>query len=251
MKLSRVEVLRGELTCKSGLLICGASNGLSIGALSSEFIKNPITKEPYIPGSSLKGKLRCILEQEQGQYGQNGKGEKKKLKDKNDRTKFEMVPDSAPCGCGTCTICKLFGSHANGKNAIKSITRLIIRDAELSADSRKQIKESDVTEEICFETKVENVIDRQKGSTITGGMRTNERVAAGMKFDYELVLQTYDDDKDEDISKYKELVEKGLKLIEYTYLGGCGSRGYGNVEFSKKAPSDWECVYPGNPTKGQ
>jgi len=242
MKLTKIEVLRGEIKCKSGLLICGASNGLSIGALSSEFIKNPITKEPYIPGSSLKGKLRCILEQEQGQYGQDGKGQKK--------SKSDTIPDSAPCGCGTCSICKLFGSHANGKDAIKSIPRLIVRDAELSNDSRAQIKESDVTEEICFETKVENVIDREKGSTRNGGMRTNERVAAGMKFDYELVLQLYDGDKDEDILTYKQLVEKGLKLIEYTYLGGCGSRGYGNVEFSKKESSDWVCVYPENKITG-
>jgi len=226
MRLSKIETLKGEIVCKSGLLICGASNGLSIGDLSSEFIKNPITKEPYIPGSSLKGKLRCILEQEAGKY---------QMKPNKD--------DAMPCGCGKCEICKLFGSHAQGKDAIKTLPRLIFRDAMLNEESRRRIKESDITEEICFETKVENVIDRKKGSTISGGMRTNERVAAGMKFDYEIVLQIYDEDTPEDIKMYKETIEKGLNLIELTYLGGCGSRGYGNVEFSKKSVSDWEEKY--------
>jgi len=257
MKLTKIEVLRGTILCESGLSISGVNSGLSIGALSSEFIKNPITKEPYIPGSSLKGKLRCILEQEKNQYGANGSGYKKPKKESEGREKKIQEHDGTPCGCGVCTICKLFGAHASGKND-RTPTRLIVRDSMLTDKSRKRIENSDFNEEVCFETKIENVIDRKKGNTINGGMRTNERVAAGTDFNFELVLQIYDVDTEKDVEAYKELIQKGLTLIELTYLGGSGSRGYGKVKFKKELKkgeekqqsddkisiSDWKTVYP-------
>ena len=85
MKLKAVYAYKGKVTLITGLAIRGAGSELSIGGADSEVIKNPITGEPYIPGSSLKGKMRSQLERVYG--AKNKKGE---------------IELAKPCGCGQC-----------------------------------------------------------------------------------------------------------------------------------------------------
>ena len=100
MKLKEIVTFSGKIYCVSGLCIGGSSNSLEIGGIDREVIKNPITKEPYIPGSSIKGKMRSELEKRYGAL-------------KRERDKTTNLTEKEPCGCGrrTCLICKIFGAH--------------------------------------------------------------------------------------------------------------------------------------------
>ena len=99
MKLEKVVTISGQIECKTGLCIKGSNSDLNIGGADSEVIKNPLTGRPYIPGSSIKGKMRSQLEK-----------------------KYDIKPkkEGQPCGCGqeNCMICTVFGAHMNPRSII-------------------------------------------------------------------------------------------------------------------------------------
>ena len=182
----------------TGMHIGGPKESIKIGGIDNPVIRNPITQIPYIPGSSLKGRFRMALEL--------------KYNDHNNNEPSEDNENSS-------LICILFG-NANARKT-KTPTRFIFRDANLCKDSIDFIE---------GEEKIEVKIDRVKGSAITGGNRTQERIAAGAKFDFEVMIRIFEDD-DEKLLK-KRLVE-AAKIVELEFLGGSGSRGYGQVKFSE------------------
>ena len=213
MILQELVTFKGEILCKTGLSIGGNSSTLEIGGIDREVIKNPITREPYIPGSSLKGKMRSGLESKYGAYN--------KKQDKY------LINDEAPCGCGrkTCPVCLIFGAHKN-QGAESAPTRIIVRDAALSDASRNMIRNFPLEQGSYLERKTENIILRKSGKA--GSPRTMERVPAGVSFTFEISLKIFEgDNKEELVGKVKE----SLELVEKSYLGGGGSRGSGQVEF--------------------
>lgn len=216
MKLKSVVRFKGEILCVSGLCIGGSSDTLEIGGLAKEVIKNPITKEPYIPGSSLKGKMRSEVE-------------KRSIIKKWDKNAKKWVDDDEkPCGCGKskCSICKIYGAYKN-PTAASAPTRIIVRDAVLSEKSKKIIKDMYSNREEYLERKTENIVLRKSGTA--EAPRTIERVPAGMTFDFEIILNIYEgDEEDELIKKVKE----ALMYVEQSYLGGGGTRGSGQVKFT-------------------
>lgn len=211
MKLNKILKYEGTIELVTGLAIKGASNELNIGGADSEVVKNPITGEPYIPGSSLKGKMRSQLEH---LYG---------MKDKNDRPQ-----DSKPCGCGkrNCPVCMLFGAHLNTR-AESAPTRIIVRDSDLTEESRQLVRNMPVERGGYLELKAENLIKRDSGTA--DAPRFMERVPAGLAFKLEILVQVFEGDREQWL---KSNVEKALQLVENSYLGGSGSRGYGQVRFS-------------------
>lgn len=206
MKIKKYTTISGQIECVTGLHIGGSSEQIDIGGVDLPVIKHPISGEPYIPGSSLKGKMRSQLEKKLGKY--DAKGE--------------------PCGCGeaSCMICTVFGAHKNVRHNLGA-TRIMVRDASLSDESRKLygdlIKEKGLP---YIEKKIENIVNRKTGTA--EHPRSQERVPAGAKFDFEIVLQLYEND---DENKIIEFVKEGLKEVQQTYLGGFGSRGSGQVKF--------------------
>jgi CRISPR-associated protein Csm3 len=54
--------LTSNLVVKTGLHIGGGSMSLDIGGIDKAVVRDPLTKHPYLPGSSIKGKMRSILE---------------------------------------------------------------------------------------------------------------------------------------------------------------------------------------------
>lgn len=214
MKLEKICKYEGTIKLVTGLAIKGASNELNIGGADSEVIKNPLTGEPYIPGSSLKGKMRSQLEKI---YGMK----------KVDREKKVVEEISKPCGCGKrdCMVCTLFGAHQN-PGASSAPTRIIVRDCELTDESRQRIQDMPVERGGYLELKAENLIKRDKGTAESP--RFMERVPAGLEFRLEILVQIFDEDQE---GKLKGAVEKALGLVESSYLGGSGSRGYGQVKF--------------------
>lgn len=209
MKLNSIVTLKGVICLKSGLHIGAGKDNIEIGGLDLPIMKNPRTKAPYIPGSSIKGKMRSMLEVTE-LAGINGK-------------KPAISADGKPCGCGECLVCELFGAHAAATELKdKKPTRLLVRDAYLTADFQEKFE----NDELPMEIKYENIINRISGTA--EHPRPVERVPAGVKFEFELAIKVFEGDDEE---KFKEVVSKGLKLIELDGLGGHTSRGSGQVKF--------------------
>jgi len=205
MKLEKIYSLTGQILCRTGLHIGGSSETIEIGGVDNQVIKHPITNEPYIPGSSLKGKMRSQMEKIEGKISEKGE----------------------PCGCGMedCMVCRIFGPHRNSRHNLGP-TRILVRDAKLSEESREEMKKAMDEGRAFLEVKTENIINRKVGNALHP--RPSERVPEGTKFDFEIIIQYYDIDKGRDLLAY---VKKALKSVESSYLGGSGSRGYGKVEF--------------------
>lgn len=212
MKLLKTVKYEGEMELLSGLAIKSSNNDLNIGGTDSEVIKNPITKMPYVPGSSLKGKMRSLLELKYGKTGydkRSGEG-------------------STPCKCGKkdCYVCKIFGAYMN-PGAESAPTRIIVRDCSLTEESLAIIHNMPFELGNFLEEKSENIINRNTGAA--GSPRMIERVPAGMKFVVNIILQIFEGDDEQEMKKW---VDEALSLIEDSYLGSSGSRGYGHVKFN-------------------
>ena len=205
--------LTGEIELLSGLHIGGGDDTMKIGGIDNGVIKDINSDKPYIPGSSLKGKMRSLLEWDIGVVGVgDGNPFSSKVMKQNNFPQDEKIKKDAQ------TLLKLFGDK-DGKHGI---TRISVGDCQVS-------KESESLE--LSEAKYENVINRQSGTA--EHPRQTERVPAGVKFDFDIRVKILPED---DEKEFKEMIERGLKLIENDYLGGSGSRGYGRVRFIK----DWE-----------
>ena len=197
--LEGIYVLNIKLELLSGLYIGGNDNGFDIGGADSDVIRNPLTNKPYIPGSSLKGKLKSLL--------------KYHIKEV-DRTKKDIFFKDS-------NITNIFEPIDEGD--IK-ITRAIFRDLTLTVES--EIELQNILGTGCFtEIKAENKVNPISGKS--DSPRFIERVPAGAVFEGEIVLNVFDGDNKETMMKN---IKKSLKLLEMNYLGGNGTRGYGRVK---------------------
>lgn len=195
-------VFNGKIRLVTGLHIGGDKSGLHIGGTDNPVIK---TKDglPYIPGSSLKGKMRCLLEQKYGLFNDNGQPAHKK--DKKD----------------SWILSALFGFAGNNKAFPGA---LIFRDCHLIIDAKK---------EDLLEIKPENSINRKTGTALNP--RFSERVVLGTEFGFELVFREFEYSENECegtvVTKedLKNMLLDGLNLLEEDYLGGSGTRGYGRI----------------------
>ena len=199
----------------TGLHIGGSDTGIEIGGVDKTVIRDPLTNRPYIPGSSLKGKMRSLLEKYNGleQNQRIGQGYIHSCQD-----------NSAYLGCD---VCQVFG--VPGERDFGTPTRLVVRDVHMSEASAKDLEDKARTDLPYTEVKTEVSIDRV---TSAANPRQMERVPAGTIFGQaELVYSIYEGaecDPAKDIARLRTLVE-GLQLLEDDYLGGQGSRGAGKV----------------------
>ena len=205
-RIEKVLKYSGKLKVLTGLHIGGGNDAVEIGGSDSPVIKDKISGMPYIPGSSLKGRMRWLLEKTRGEYEAKTGG-----------------PGNDPSRITT----KIFGSMAEGTTP----TRVVFKDCYLTPEYAKKFTDG----EWDIELKMENTIDRISGGVrkTGGGLRNAERVPAGVEFDFTLSLMVMTGDSEEE---FKSIIEDGVKLVELTYIGGSGSRGYGSVKFDAK----WE-----------
>ncbi len=195
-------------------------------------IKDPLTEYPYIPGSSLKGKMRSLLEWSKSCYNTTETCVERELRrrlEELNKEKKELTDIKVPpCNCGKCDVCIVFGSSADVKLPEGEIsegpTRLTVRDVFPTQDTKDRWKK-ELGENIYTEVKTENVIYR---ITSEANPRPLERVPAGSVFEVEMVYDVY---KETDKEKMK-LIFEGLKLLEDSALGGSGTRGSGKVKFN-------------------
>lgn len=193
-------IITGILELKTGLHISTSGNFSSIGAVDTEVVRDTLTNRPMIPGSSLKGKMRFLLERA-----------------KNDKITNEINVKNA-----SNKIKRLYGSN-DGKI---TLSRLQFFDIILSDYSIEKFKgvEFDLP---YTEIKYENTINRGTGIAMP---RQLERVPSGSEFSFKLVYNIENiEELEEDINN----ILKSFELLEDDYLGGHGTRGYGRVKFNE------------------
>lgn len=198
-KLLKKIVCTGKITLKTGLHIGGTNTALNIGGPDSFVVRNPLTNVPYIPGSSLKGKMRSLIELRDGTIDKKGN-----------------VTNDQESNAGA-----LFGT--SGANDESHPSRIIVRDAELDISDPHMFDNTDLP---YTESKTEVTINR---ITAKANPRTIERVPAGAKFNMNVVINIFDTDNEQQLLK---TFKDAIALLQDDYLGGNGSRGYGQVEFS-------------------
>ncbi|MDF1610553.1 type III-A CRISPR-associated RAMP protein Csm3 [Stygiobacter electus] len=246
-------LIEGTITTKTGLHIGGSSVGMSIGGADATVVRNPITNEPYIPGSSLKGKMRSLLEKVEGKFGPP--------QDKNIIHSPNVSPEKIEEGDSDevkkiknniNTIIKVFGTMPEKIKGTEDVpSRLIVRDCELEGIMEdgnlitrdkggvKKLFESKNTDMPYTEVKTEVVIDR---ITSAATPRQLERVPAGAVFNMRMILNVYNGD---DEKAMLDKIFEGLALVQNDYLGGKGTRGSGEVDIkisnlTQKTKVDYE-----------
>ena len=198
IKLLKKLLYSGYIRLVTGLHIGGSNTALNIGGPDNYVVRNPLTNIPYIPGSSLKGKMRSLVEIKNGET--DGGEPSKDMKSKSGA---------------------LFGVSADSNYSHPS--RLIVRDAELCVDA-EDIDFSKL--ELPYaEAKTEVSINR---ITSKANPRTFERIPAGVRFKVNMVLNIFAGDDEQALVK---TLKQAIALLEDDYLGGNGSRGYGQVKF--------------------
>lgn len=233
-----------KLILITGLHIGDADDGMKIGGVDSPVMKREVfcdekgvvgfsnsrkITEPYIAGSSLKGKVRSLLEHYFKLVNPVGDGKPIGSNSHFGNTNYRDL------------IVKLFGDSSDGANSKKEqdikdivVTRAIFRDCFITQEVREAYLDNRIE---LFETKYENVIDRKTGTTINGGLRQMERVVSAIEFDFNMSIRVFHNDNEELL---KNTTTLGLKLLELDALGGSGSRGYGRVRFTDYKIDDKE-----------
>lgn len=218
-KFEKNIIIKWKIEIETGLHIGGGKEGIKIGGTDNPVIKTwvkyrnrknekdpgTLVEMPYIPGSSIKGKMRYLLE---SFY-------------KNQNEKIKLINT-------------LFGISVEAKEKDSlGPTRLIVRDSYPTIEWLEKLVLEDIYEK-GTEIKGENNIDRDKGKA---NPRFTERVIPGIEFDLETIISIYEGDNYEALI---DLLNEGINLLKDSYLGGQGTRGYGkvNIELIGKEERD-------------
>ena len=224
-------VISGILSCRSGIFIGGAEDTLQIGGVDKSVIRNPLTGEPYIPGSSLKGKLRSITERvvtapnNQPLRANRPGGDREQKVWRHECNDFNDAQN--------CQLCRIFGATGSVAANDNYPGALLVRDSTL-------FNKDDLLQDglPIIETKMENAIDRL---TSAAHPRTFERVPAGAQFAFELTyrietLQPTAKNQNPAIDSQRVNADitnllNAMDILEKDGLGGNISRGYGSIKF--------------------
>lgn len=211
LTLTRKLFVRGFILANTGLSIGGNDTGLGTGGASRVVVRHPVTMKPYVPGSTLKGRLRSLMERLAGEFGST-----------------PGMPHTAirkPTTEFGARVARLFGVPNDDHTPIP--TRLTVRDAHLlngeflEANGQLDLPYTEIKNEVA--------IDR-----ITARVSNHyyERVPAGAVFALDVVLTAYTLDKqDDDLAQIAGDLFLAMRLLQDDSLGAAGSRGYGRVAF--------------------
>ena len=214
--------IQGDVLIKSGLRIGGPTTGLKIGGVDQPVISDARGR-PYIPGSSLKGKMRSLIEKKLGVRLNKTHKVKRGEREIEEPFAHECVERKE---YEKCVVCKIWGILGKIEN-VPTLTRLIVRDVYLNENSFTEEMKRNIELE-WTEIKMETAINRYTGTALGGSLRTIDRIPAGAVFSpMEMVYNVFE----EEDKKNLKYVFEALELLEHDYLGGMGSRGYGKVEF--------------------
>ncbi|MFA5646364.1 MAG: type III-A CRISPR-associated RAMP protein Csm3 [Candidatus Ratteibacteria bacterium] len=210
MRLISIEKIEALIELKTGLHIGAGDTEIHIGGIDNTVVKHPHTLQPYIPGSSIKGKIRSLLEMKSGLMQQTKGGVLSysilsKISDDMKKRECELI-------------LKLFGSGGEKEQEfVLGPTRLSFADAFLDETTIQYPT---------VENKSENTINRISGTA--SNPRVAERVPSGLSFRAFLTMKVFERD---DSEKMLEILLIGMKLLEFDALGASGSRGYGRIKW--------------------
>lgn len=222
IKLHGRIILEGDIEALTGLHIGGSPGAMAIGGVDLPVIRNAVDQTPYIPGSSLKGKMRSLWEKATGAHQNRSIGKGVSIHACEQKAEYQR-----------CPVCQIFGTLGQSDAAFP--TRIVVRDVPLAQDSLKDVR----TDMPFTEVKWEAAIDRV---TSAATPRQIERVPAGAIFSQmQIVFNIYEPG---DIERFLDVLTV-LQLVEDDYLGGQGSRGSGRVAFKNmtltcKSTSDYD-----------
>lgn len=185
--------ISGDIIVKTGMHIGGSSAFAAIGAIDSPVIKDVRTNLPMIPGSSLKGKMRSLLAREFNTAIVDADHDHERIQ-------------------------RLFGNAQKGN--IKR-SRILFTDMVLANGG--ELRNAGL--QSLTEVKFENSISRM---TAVANPRQIERVVRGSVFELDLI---YEMENEAEFIEDMETLAEGMKLLQFDYLGGSGSRGYGKIRF--------------------
>lgn len=194
-KLTKIIVKSGTMTAE-GRIHIGVGQNFGIGGVDGEVVKNLFTGEPFIPGTSFKGKMRSGLETSLGK--------------------------ASVCKCKRkdCMVCTLFGAIGSNNEAECGKGRLIIKDINLIEEfSGRDTVLTSITS---------TAINRLTGTADDSTLRTIEAIEKGTKFHYEIMIKVYDGD---DATKFSRVVDECLERVTIDGIGGKVSSGCGQVSF--------------------
>ena len=219
-QLKEKHISKGKLTVITGLHIGGGNESVEIGGVDTPIIKiRTKNNEPYIPASAIKGKIRSLMEVVEGSdIGQN-----------------EKVNELFGWHGGTVKV------NGNSENRNREPARIIFRDAYLMKRDKQYVGDygraikKDMLDMPFTETKWENTINRYSG---VANPRQIERIPASAVFEINLLINIYEGDS---ITEIWNSLNRGKELLENDYLGGNGTRGYGQVKIDLNEPVQ---VYP-------
>jgi CRISPR-associated protein Csm3 len=204
--------ITGDIEVITGMHIGGSSAFAAIGAVDSPVIKDVRTGAPMIPGSSLKGKMRTLLARKYNSAASDKPAEK--------------PDDDAEC------LLRLFGcakKSGTRKERVRQ-SRVLISDMFLKNEDELRARGLQNLTEIKFENSINRI-------TAVANPRQIERVVRGAVFGLDIIYEVYEPDPDREPEREKEILEDitmladGIRLLQYDYIGGSGSRGYGKIAF--------------------
>ena len=195
---SKIQI-NGVLEVVTGMHIGGSSAFSAIGAVDSPVIKDIRTNKPMVPGSSLKGKMRTLLSKKYNAAGQAN------------------ANDDAEC------ITRVFGSAKKDDNGKVMPSKILISD--MFVINEEELRNRGLQN--LTEVKFENSINR---ATAVANPRQIERAIKGLQFGVDMIYEV-ENGKEDEIEEDIKLIAEALQMLQYDYLGGSGSRGYGKVKF--------------------
>lgn len=203
--------ITGKIKTLTGLHIGGHNTHLDIGGVDAFVIRNPKNDQPYLPGSSLKGKMRSLLEQSYGTFGDANMKEVK----------------HGPIDDPNHPVTKVFGSvkGRNADNKRNIPAKIIVRDGAILSHDYDENTDLPYTE-----VKTEIIVDR---ITAAASPRQIERVPADVEFALNIVLNVWTGTEEFPELPETEMVQmvfNAMRLVEGDYLGGKGSRGSGQIK---------------------
>jgi CRISPR-associated protein Csm3 len=224
LKLIGKLIVEGELHCETGLHVGAGKGSLEIGGADNPVVKDAFGR-PYVPGSTLRGRLRSLLEQASGLATPAELVYVSRRRGQEVRIHQSERPDDE--------VCLLFGRNPGRVERVSgealetgaaTPSRLTVYDAPLDLDSITPQMRENLDDELT-EVKSENAIDR---ITSQANPRTLERVPAGARFRIRMVMDVLCEEDKELIPRLAE----AMRLLEDDTLGGGGSRGSGRVRFA-------------------
>ncbi|PFG73555.1 type III-A CRISPR-associated RAMP protein Csm3 [Tepidiforma thermophila] len=214
--ITSILTLSSTVVARTGLRIGAQEASLTIGGVDNPVVRDPLTRQPYIPGSSIKGKMRSLLERVHG-LDQNWAIQ---------RNRVHVHVCEQEEEYSKCTLCQLFGAPAPQRERWLCQTRLRFSDVFLTEASVKRLMDA-ATDLPFTELKSEAAIDRVTSAAVP---RTMERVPAGAEFGpCDIGLFVYEGDR---IATGLQWLTDGLDLLEADALGSSGARGSGRVAFT-------------------